>query len=196
MRKPNMTQTLLFILVVGIGLFYAVKYGNKAKKDIAEYQQTGKKTEQNHYVEMRKMAFSVTAEQLGLNPIAKDKVYGIVSEMDMEGTTVTVVTFLTGDTSVYMSSGAIIIGAGQHESVKKVVTKYVENGQKYLDKATKAEKTDLPNSGMTNFNFLTENGVYTISQSLSGLESGKSEFSNLFTELNKVITEVRLKSEK
>lgn len=191
-----MTQTLLFILVVGIGLFYAVKYGNKAKKNIAEYQQTGKKTEQNHYAEMRKMAFSVTAEQLGLNTIAKDKVYGIVSEMDMKGTTVTVVTFLTGDTSVYISSGAIIIGAGQHESVKKVVIKYVENGQKYLDKATKTEKTDLPNSGMTNFNFLTENGVYTISQSLSGLESGKSEFSNLFTELNKVITEVRLKSEK
>ena len=196
MRKPNMTQTLLFILVIGIGLFYATKYSNKAKKDIAEYEQAGKKTEQNHYAEMRKMAFSVTAVQLGLNPIAKDKVYGIVSEMDMEGTTVTVVTFLTGDTSVYMSSGAIIIGAGQHESVKKVVTKYVENGQKYLDKATKAKKTDLPKSGMTNFNFLTENGVYTISQSLSELESGKSEFSNLFAELNKVITEVRLKSEK
>ena len=33
-----MTQTLLFILVVGIGLFYAFKYGNKAKKDIAEFE--------------------------------------------------------------------------------------------------------------------------------------------------------------
>ncbi|WP_162623207.1 hypothetical protein [Confluentibacter sediminis] len=191
-----MTQTFLLILVIGIGLFYANKHGNKSKKDIAEYQQVGKKTEQNHYAEMRKMAFSVTAEQLGLNTIEKDKVYGIVSEMDMEGTTVTVVTFLTGDTSIYMSSGAIIIGAGQHESTKKVVTKFVENGQKYLDKATKTKKMDLPKSGMTNFNFLTENGSYIISQSLSGLESGKSEFSNLFAELNKVITEVRLKSEK
>jgi len=33
-----MTQTLLFILVIGIGLFYAFKYGNKAKKDIAEFE--------------------------------------------------------------------------------------------------------------------------------------------------------------
>lgn len=33
-----MTQTLLFILVIGIGLFYALKHGNKAKKDIAEFE--------------------------------------------------------------------------------------------------------------------------------------------------------------
>jgi hypothetical protein len=38
MKKPTMTQTLLFILVIGIGLFYALKYGNKAKKDIAEFE--------------------------------------------------------------------------------------------------------------------------------------------------------------
>jgi hypothetical protein len=53
----------------------------------------------------------------------------------------------------------------------------------------------MPKSGMTSFNFLTENGVYSISQSLSELESRTSEFSDLFAELNKVITEVRLKSE-
>jgi len=33
-----MTQTLLFILVIGIGLFYALKHGSKAKKDIAEFE--------------------------------------------------------------------------------------------------------------------------------------------------------------
>lgn len=35
-----MTQTLLFTLVILIGLFYAFKYGNKAKKDIAEFEST------------------------------------------------------------------------------------------------------------------------------------------------------------
>ena len=141
------------------------------------------------------MAIAVTAEQLGLNPIEKDKVYGIVSEMDMQGTILTVVAFMTGDTSVYMSSGAIIIGAGQHDSVKKVVIEYVKIGQSYLNKAVKIQEIDLPNRAMTNFNFLTENGAYRISQSSSELESGKSEFFNLFAGLNNVITEVRLKSE-
>lgn len=190
-----MTHTLLFILVVGIGFYYAIKYGNKAQKDIAEYHKTESQTQQNHFTEMRNMAFSVTAEQLGLEPIETNTVYGIISEMDTQGTTVTVVTFLNGDTSVYMSSGAIIIGAGQHESVKKVVATYLEKAQNYITKATATENTDVPKRGMTNFNFLTKNSVYKISESLSALESGTSKFANLFAELNKVITEVRLKSE-
>ncbi|WP_026724950.1 DUF2004 domain-containing protein [Flavobacterium sasangense] len=33
-----MTQTLLFLLVIGIGTFYAFKNGNKAKKDIIEFE--------------------------------------------------------------------------------------------------------------------------------------------------------------
>lgn len=36
MTKPKMTQTLLFILVIAIGLYYAIKNGNKAEKNIQE----------------------------------------------------------------------------------------------------------------------------------------------------------------
>ena len=56
------------------------------------------------------------------------------------------------------------------------------------------QKAKLPKNGMTNFNFLTENGIYSISENLSELESGKSEFSNLFIELNEVISQIRMKS--
>lgn len=45
-----MTQTLLFILVIGIGLYYAYKYGNKAKKDIAEYERKKQMTHQTHEI--------------------------------------------------------------------------------------------------------------------------------------------------
>ena len=190
-----MTQTILFILVIAIGSFYAIKYGNKAKKDITNYQEnTENQTEQNPYSGIRNMAFSVTSEQLGLNGIEKDQVFGIISEMDMDGATATVVTFATGDTSLYLSSGGGIIGAGQHESVQKVVKKYVESGQKYLNKGIKIEKAELPKSGMTHFNFLTDNGIYSIEKHTTELESGKSEFSNLFVELNEVIAQIRMKS--
>jgi hypothetical protein len=180
------------ILIIVITLF--MKSANKGKTQIAEQNSTEKQTEQNPYSDMRNMAFSATSEQLGLSGMEKNYVYGIVSEMDMNGATATVVTFSNGDTSLYLSSGGGFIGAGQHESVQKVVKKYVENGQKYIEKATKIEKAKLPESGMTNFNFLTENGIYSISKSLSELESGKSEFSNLFVELNEVISHIRMKS--
>ena len=190
-----MTQTLILILVIGIGLFYAIKYGAQAKNEIAEYQKSEELTEQNPYSDMRNMAFSVNTEQLGLIGYEKDDVYGVISEMDMNGTTVTVVSFINGDTSLYLSSGGIFIGAGQHENVQKIVNKFVKNGQKYLNKGNKLDNPELPKSGMTNFNFLTQNGIYRIAENTSELESGKSEFSNLFVELNEVITQIRLKSE-
>ena len=192
MKKPMTYIIIAVILIVGITLF--MKSANKGKTQIEEQNSTEKQTEQNPYSDMRNMAFSATSEQLGLSGMEKNYVYGIVSEMDMNGATATVVTFSNGDTSLYLSSGGGFIGAGQHESVQKVVKKYVENGQKYIEKATKIEKAKLPESGMTNFNFLTENGIYSISKSLSELESGKSGFSNLFVELNEVISHIRMKS--
>jgi hypothetical protein len=194
MKKPMTYIIIAVILIVGITLF--MKSANKGKTQIAEQNSTEKQKEQNPYSDMRNMAFSATSEQLGLSGMDKNDVYGIVSEMDMNGATATVVTFSNGDTSLYLSSGGGFIGAGQHESVQKVVKKYVENGQKYIEKATKIEEAELPESGMTNFNFLTENGIYSISKSLSELESGKSEFSNLFVELNEVISHIRMKSGK
>ena len=43
-----MTQKLLFILVVGVGLYYAIKHGRKAKKDIEEYEKTNSENETGH----------------------------------------------------------------------------------------------------------------------------------------------------
>ena len=34
-----MTQQILFLMVVLIGAYYALKYGNKAKRDIEKYNQ-------------------------------------------------------------------------------------------------------------------------------------------------------------
>ena len=195
MRKPNMTQTLLFILVIGIGLFYAVKYGNKAKKDIVEYQQTKKTTGQNPYLEMRKMALNVTAEQLGFKiPEDSIKVYGIITDLDMGGGTATVVTYLTGDASIYLSSGGGFIGAGQHESVQKVAKEFVDNGHLISFKGKTFENPDLPTNGNANFYFLSNKRNTRITESIAKMESGESEFSKLFADLNILMTEIRLKS--
>ena len=50
MKKLNMTQTLLFLLVIGIGLFYAFKYGSKARKGIAEFESNNQKTTQTQEI--------------------------------------------------------------------------------------------------------------------------------------------------
>ncbi|MFT5890488.1 MAG: hypothetical protein ACI9Y7_000580 [Dokdonia sp.] len=83
---------------------FLVSCNNKTKKETTEKnQQMEKIVDQNPYTDMRKMALTVTAEQLGFQ-IPKDsiKVYGIISDLNMGGVTATVVTYLTGDASIYL----------------------------------------------------------------------------------------------
>lgn len=194
--KKIMIYTLILIAVVLIGFGYSVKYGKKDKKKIAEYQKTEKQTEQNIYAEMRKMAFSVTAKELGLQiPNNSKKIYGIISDFNLGEGTVTVVTFITGDASIYLSTGGGFIGSGQHESVKKVSKEFVDNGHLYSYKGEKSNNLDLPKNGNINFYFLSNLGQTKITESISKIENRESEFHKLFVDLNKVMTEIRMKNE-
>ncbi|MFD2517596.1 hypothetical protein [Salinimicrobium flavum] len=181
------------VAIIAIGFFISrtVKT-NKASAE--QVQLPGKTPQQNPYMEMRNMAFSTKAEQLGLPNIADDKVYGLITEMAMNPGSATVISFLTGDTSLYLSSGGGFIGAGQHEEVRQMLAQKVDRFQNYLSKARKIDEPSLPEEGTVNFNFLTKNGIYSVTQNMTDLESGKSEFSDLFKEVNEIITQIRLKS--
>ncbi|WP_229720529.1 hypothetical protein [Winogradskyella helgolandensis] len=189
--------TYILIGVVSIiGILILISCNNKPKKETTDKtQQTGRTAEQNPYVDMRKMALTVSPEQLGfLIPEDSIKVYGIITDLDMNGGTATVVTYLTGDASIYLSSGGGFIGAGQHESVKKVTKEFVDNGHLISFKGKQYENTDLPTNGNANFYFLSNSKNTKITESIVKMESGESEFSKLFVDLNNVMTEIRLKS--
>jgi len=191
-----LTYILIGIVsIAGIGIL--ISCNNKPKKETTENAQKTEKTdEQNPYLDMRKMALTVTAEQLGFKiPEDSIKVYGIISDLDMGGGTATVVTYLTGDASIYLSSGGGFIGAGQHESVQKVTKEFVDNGHLISFKGKPFDNADLPTNGNANFYFLSNMGNTRITESITKMESGESEFSKLFADLNNVMTEIRLKSE-
>ena len=187
---------ILIGLVAIVGIGFLVSCNNKTKKDTTgKVKRTELTADQNPYVNLREMALTVTAEQLGLQiPEDSIKVYGIVSDLDMGDVTATVVTYLTGDASIYLNSGGAFIGAGQHESVQKVTKEFVENGHLISFKGERFENADLPTNGNANFYFLSNMGQTRITESISKMDSGESEFSKLFIELNKVIDAIRLKS--
>lgn len=188
-----MTTYIILGIIAIIAIVIFNNYSKKSKSTNGNLDVN--KPEQNPYLDLRSIAFSSKAEELGLKDIDDDKVYGMIAEMDMNPGTMSVVSFLTGDTSLYLSSGGGFIGAGQHEEVNKIIKEKVDGFQKYLLKAEKIEKPEFPKEGMANFNFITRNGIYSVSEKISELESGKSELSNLFGELNEIITQIRLKSD-
>ena len=90
MRKTMFTYIIIGIIsIIGIGVLVSCK--KNTNKETAE-----KTAEQNPYMQMRKMALDVTAEQLGFKiPEDSIKVYGIVTDLDMDGGTATIVTYFS-----------------------------------------------------------------------------------------------------
>ncbi|MBV5281930.1 MAG: hypothetical protein JZU53_05780 [Paludibacter sp.] len=154
-------------------------------------------TKENAFDGLRNMAFSATPEQLKLSlPTDKAIVYGIIMDWGMDGATATVVSYQTGDASLYLSSGGGVIGGGQHENVSSAAKHFVSLGQSFLDKATKTKKTTLPETDIIKFYLLTNKGIFVGQEQMKNFENRSSTWLSLFEEANLLLTELRKIAEK
>ena len=191
----NMTYIAIAFFLL-IGAFASIKYSNKADKKVSEIENSDliSSNQQDQYLELRNMALTANKDNLGLENIDDNKVFGIVTDMAMPNGTASVVAFLTGDTSLYLSSGGAYIGAGNHDDVNKKIREIVDNLQKYKKQASPIEKAELPTSDQIKFNLLTEDGIYQITANGDDIMKGNSEHINLYKEVDKIMTLIRLKS--
>lgn len=194
---------ILYIIIgaisLGICFYYFSSCGSKTNKENNSQADTTKtiQTRENSFEGLRNMAFTPTPDQLGLSlPTDKDIVYGVIMDWEMGGSIATVVSYLSGDASLYLSSGGGVIGGGQHQNVNLEAKKFVQMAQNYLSKASKTEETTLPKSDAVKFYFLTNKGKYVCQENISNFEKNTSELLPLFEEGNKVLSELRIVSEK
>ena len=141
------------------------------------------------------MAFNATAEQTQLAKTTDpDKVYGVITDWDLGEGLATLVTFETGEASMYYSNGGGIIGGVGHDNVKKSVTMFISLAQSYLDKTIKTDTTMLPDKDCVKFYLLTPKGKFVAQESIKNIENESSKWLPFFEEGNKVISELRISS--
>lgn len=191
----KMTTSIIIgiALTISLGIFLGCKPKNKtAENPNSEEAVDPSAQQENSFYALREMVLSVTPEQLGLQTSNDTHVYGIIMDWNIGDGIATVAAYQTGDASLYLSSGGGVIGGGQHENVRQVVLPYVQMGQRYLSKAEKAESTPLPNENSVRFYLLTNQGTYSANEKMENIENETSEWSELFEEANKVLTELSL----
>lgn len=155
-------------------------------------QNDNEDTSEKTFDGLRNIAFSATPEQLGLSlPSDKTIVYGIVMDWEMGGATATIVSYQTGDASLYLSSGGGVIGGGKHENVSGAAKQFVSLAQTFLDKTTETETTVLPSTDEVKFYLLTNKGVFVGQEIMQNFENHSSSWLKLFEEGNNVLTELR-----
>jgi hypothetical protein len=141
------------------------------------------------YEGLKRMAYAVKYEQLHL-PDAHGKriLYGVLMDWDYEGkATVTLVSFATGDASLYLSTGTIIIGGGHHAEVAEASKGFIQAAGALLPQANSADTALRIEPGMLKFYLLTNKGKYVIKDKIDNVYNRTSMLTGLFGKANELI---------
>jgi len=167
---------------------------NQADSDTGQVK--SHKLKENPYDGLRQMAFGMTIEQLGLTDLKDGDIYGVIMDWDLGEGIMTLIAYKSGDASIYLSTGGGVIGGIQHENVNKASKQFVKLADKYFDKSVKTDLTPIPDKNCVRFYFLTTKGKYFAQEQMINFENKTSPWMDYFEEANKVITELRLTTEK
>jgi len=168
---------------------------NNIQTKLATGQMNNSKTTDNPFLEFRKFALEITPKQLGIE-ISEVDVYGVIMDWNLGNGVMTLVTFKTGDASMYFSTGGGVIGGGTHENISKIVKSFLDEANKYLIKTIKVDSATLPAENCIKFYFLTQKGKLCVQEQMKNFENQTSIWLDLFNQANRVITELRLITEK
>jgi hypothetical protein len=102
-------------------------------------------------------------------------------DMSIEGDYATIVAFLTGDASIYLSTGGGFIGGGGRGNVAETAINFVKVASNFLGAAARSDAVALPSPGMTKFSILTPNGIFSTEDRDEELTKKRSELFPLFS---------------
>ena len=127
------------LILVGGFIFYLTACKNKTNGQQTNVQSDNSKDsvkthnlKDNPFEGLRKQAFDITPQQLGLS-LNDSEIYGVIMDWDLGNGIMTLITYKTGDASMNLSTGGGVIGGGQHENVNKAAKAFVSAAQKYFD---------------------------------------------------------------
>lgn len=147
----------------------------------------------NPYEGLKRMAYAVKYEQLHLpDAHGKEILYGVLMDWDYEGkATVTLVSFATGDASLYISTGTIVIGGGHLAEVAETSKAFIQAAETVLPQANSADTALRIEPGMLKFYLLTNKGKYSIKDKIDDVYNRTSMLTGLFGKANELIGAIR-----
>ncbi len=143
------------------------------------------------YKHLRGEAFRLIPDELSIiKTESDDTVFEVIMESHYSGAIATLIAFLHGEASIYLSTGSAVIGGGQHQTVQQAAREMNLLAQQYIGSCKPTQDYPLPSPGEIMFYLRTKANLYTISVLES--ELGKSPLLPLFSAGQNVITQIRL----
>ncbi len=164
------------------GLFNAKSQTNEPPKPSAA--QAGR--------ELRLKTLTTSPAELGQKPTSDHpRVAGVIMDFPLKDATASIVSFSSGDASIYTTGTFGVIGGFAHETVRSGAIDFVTACERHFDEATLTKDYSYPAAGRVRFYLICYDGVRVIDGDLQSLSSGKDKDSDLLVAGSRVWTEFR-----
>jgi len=151
-----------------------------------------KKTPADAMREIRLKVLSTPPSQMSRKPTPEyPHVDGIVMDWPLQDTILSVMASSAGDGSIYTTGNFGVFGGVKYDNVRIAAESLVKLGQKYYSDATPTREYPYPQRGHVRFYLICYDGVRMIDADADFLSTGKGKYSDLFSEAQKVIGELR-----
>ncbi len=189
-------EVVLVAIFIGVLVYFKRQRDAKAPARAggpgARRTPKAEKTEEEAYMDLRRQAIETNPKRLvltsGLKP---EEAFGVLMEMGISTSVVTLAAFADGDASIYYKTGGGMIGGGSHETVRAASKDLVARAQKALPRMTKTTSFPLPEDGRVRFYVLTQRGVFTTETSRQSLGERPTELAALFASGQEVVAQMR-----
>lgn len=145
---------------------------------------------------LRQMVLTTPVQDLGF--AADDDfptVYGVLTEWDLDGIKVTVMSMRDGTASLYTTSNFGIVGGQAHERVRQSALRYVKTAEQFAKAGKPVTEFAYPKSGQVFYYLLTYDGVRLAIGDQAAIERGPGPTFPLFAAAQEVLSELRMITE-
>jgi hypothetical protein len=145
------------------------------------------------YRGLRQMVLDLEPGAVGLaDDPNSSAVWGALMDMGVAGGSATLVALADGTTSLYLSSGGGMIGAGGHAAVADATRAFLASLQEHLTELRRTDDVTVPREGRIAFLALTHKGRMRAEADEDDLGYGRHPLALTFRAAHDVLTELRL----
>lgn len=142
--------------------------------------------------ELRLKWLTTPTSEMGRKPTPEyPHVDAVLMDWPIEEATISVMASSVGDASIYTTGSFGVIGGIEHESVRHLAQNFVKLGERYYSEAIPTKDYSYAQSGHIRFFLVCYDEVRMIETDAASLESAKSKYADLFSQAQRVISELR-----
>ncbi len=144
--------------------------------------------------DLRLRALQAPPEEIGASVSSErgETPFAIVMDIGMEKGTASLFAAMTGDASIYLSTGGGVIGGIGHENVRSAAIAFVREADHYRQGLVRTTEYPYPSAGQVRFYIRAKNGVYMAEKSERDLGEKRDPLWPLFYSGQEVISQLRV----